>query len=193
MTSMQDTRSAAGISLTGKALRILAGVAFLTASAKIQVPFWPVPMTLQIAAMMMLAAGFGLRLGTATMVAYLAAGAAGLPVFAGTPEKGIGLAYMLGGTGGYLAGFLAATIIVGFAADRLPKLALLPAMALGLVAIYALGLGWLVQFVPGDKLLAYGFTPFILGDAVKITIAALALWGAPEALRAKLRGAGLDR
>ncbi|MYM55031.1 biotin transporter BioY [Thalassovita mangrovi] len=194
MTSTPTSQTAApGATRTGQALRVLAGVALLTASAKIQVPFWPVPMTLQIAAMMVLAAAYGLRLGSATMIAYLAVGAAGLPVFAGTPEKGIGLAYMLGGTGGYLAGFLAATVIVGFAADRLAKLALWPAMAMGLVAIYALGLGWLAQFVPGDKLLAYGFTPFILGDAVKITIAALLVWAAPKALMVKLRGAGLDR
>ncbi|MBR9650027.1 biotin transporter BioY [Thalassovita aquimarina] len=193
MNSTQNTQSAAsGASLTGKALRVLAGVALLTASAKIQVPFWPVPMTLQVAAMMFLAAGFGLRLGTATMLAYLAAGAAGLPVFAGTPEKGIGLAYMLGGTGGYLAGFLAATAIVGFAADRLPKLATLPAMLLGLGAIYALGLAWLAQFVPADKLLTYGFTPFIAGDLVKVALAAMLIMGAPKVLMAKLRGTGSD-
>lgn len=181
-----------GATRTGQALRVLAGVALLTASAKIQVPFWPVPMTLQVAAVMMLAAAYGLRLGTATMIAYLAVGAAGLPVFAGTPEKGIGLAYMLGGTGGYLAGFLAAMAIVGFATDRLPKLAILPALLLGLTAIYALGLGWLAQFVPADKLLTYGFTPFIAGDLVKVALAAMLIIGAPKALMNKLRGTGSD-
>ncbi|CUH64691.1 Biotin ECF transporter S component BioY [Thalassovita gelatinovora] len=192
MNPTHESQSVVGLKLTGQVLRVLAGVALLTASAKIQVPFWPVPMTLQVAAIMLLAASYGLRMGTLTMLTYLAVGAAGLPVFAGTPEKGIGLVYMLGGTGGYLAGFLAMTIIVGFAADRLPKLAILPAMGLGLVALYALGLGWLAQLVPGDKLLAYGFTPFIAGDLVKTILAAILFLGAPKALMAKLRGTDLN-
>jgi len=180
------------LTLQGQLIRIATGIALLTVSAKIQVPFWPVPMTLQVAALMMIAAAYGFRLGTATMAGYLIAGAAGLPVFAGTPEKGIGLAYMLGGTGGYLAGFLVATAIVGFAADRLPKLALWPAMLMGLAAIYALGLAWLAQFAPEGKLLAWGFTPFIAGDLVKITLAAVLVLGAPAALIAKIRGTSLD-
>lgn len=184
--------SAHTLSFPGQLIRVAAGVALLTVSAKIQVPFWPVPMTLQVCALMMIAAAYGLRLGTATMTAYLVAGAVGLPVFAGTPEKGIGLAYMLGGTGGYLAGFLAATAIVGFAADRLPKLALWPAMVVGLAAIYALGLGWLAQFAPEGKLLAWGFTPFIAGDMVKITLAAVLVLGAPAALLSKIRGTAPD-
>lgn len=180
------------LTLQGQLIRIATGIALLTVSAKVQVPFWPVPMTLQVAALMMIAAAYGLRLGTATMAGYLIAGAVGLPVFAGTPEKGIGLAYMLGGTGGYLVGFLVATAIVGFAADRLPKLALWPAMLAGLAAIYALGLAWLAQFAPEGKLLAWGFTPFIAGDLVKITLAAVLVLGAPAAWRHKIRGTSLD-
>ncbi len=159
--------------LTGGLLRICAGVALLTLSAKVQVPFWPVPMTLQVAAVM----------------AILAAGAMGLPVFAGTPEKGLGLAYMLGGTGGYLVGFVLAAALVGAAAERLPKIALWPAMLGGLAVIYALGLAWLAQFVPQDALLAYGVTPFILGDLVKITLAAVAIWSLPTRWLGTLRGA----
>lgn len=180
------------LTLQGQLIRIATGIALLTVSAKVQVPFWPVPMTLQVAALMMIAAAYGLRLGTATMAGYLIAGAVGLPVFAGTPEKGIGLAYMLGGTGGYLVGFLVATAIVGFAADRLPKLALWPAMLAGLAAIYALGLAWLAQFAPEGKLLAWGFTPFIAGDLVKITLAAVLVLGAPAAWHHKIRGTSLD-
>lgn len=191
---MKSTLGLANPSLTlqGQLIRIATGIALLTVSAKVQVPFWPVPMTLQVAALMMIAAAYGLRLGTATMAGYLIAGAVGLPVFAGTPEKGIGLAYMLGGTGGYLVGFLVATAIVGFAADRLPKLALWPAMLAGLAAIYALGLAWLAQFAPEGKLLAWGFTPFIAGDLVKITLAAVLVVGAPAAWRHKIRGTSLD-
>ena len=184
--------SATSLSLTDQVIRVATGVALLTVSAKVQVPFWPVPMTLQVAALMMIAATYGMRLGTSTMTAYLAAGAAGLPVFAGTPEKGIGLAYMMGTSGGYLAGFLVATVIVGYAADKLPKMALWSAMLAGLAAIYALGLAWLAQFAPDGKLLAWGFTPFIAGDLVKITLAAVVVLGAPAALIAKIRGTASD-
>ena len=188
MTSTQNLDAGAATNWTGNALRILVGVALLTASAKVQVPFWPVPMTLQIAVLMTLAATYGLRLGTANMAAYLAAGAAGLPVFAGTPEKGIGLAYMMGGTGGYLLGFLLATIVVALVAERLPKWALLPGMFAGIVAIYVPGLVWLAQFVPADKVFAYGFTPFIAGDSVKVILATILVLGLPAALMTKLRG-----
>lgn len=180
------------ISLPGQAMRVVAGVLLLTLSAKVQVPFWPVPMTLQVAAVMALAAAYGLRLGTATLVGYLMVGALGAPVFAGTPEKGIGLAYMVGGTGGYLLGFVAAAIIVGWAADHLRKLFLWPAMLLGLAMIYVLGLGWLAQFVPGDKILAYGFTPFIAGDLVKITLASVVVLGLPSGLLSRIRGTKSD-
>ncbi|WP_432448201.1 biotin transporter BioY [Aliiroseovarius marinus] len=181
-----ETRS---LSLSGQAIRIAIGVALLVASSKFQVPFYPVPMTLQVAAIMLIAATYGLRLGTATFAAYLAAGAAGLPVFAGTPEKGIGLAYMLGGTGGYLLGFLIATAIVGFVADRMHKLAIIPAMLAGLAVVYALGLLWLAQFAPDTTtLLAWGFTPFILGDLVKVAIAAVIAIKLPKALGSTIRG-----
>lgn len=191
MTTTANT-TAGGLSLPAQILRVATGVALLTVSAKVQVPFWPVPMTLQVAALMMIAATYGLRLGTSTMMGYLVAGAAGLPVFAGTPEKGIGLAYMMGTSGGYLVGFLVATAIVGYAADKLPKLALWPAMFAGLAAIYAFGLAWLAQFAPEGKLLAWGFTPFIAGDLVKITLAAVVVLGAPAALIAKIRGTASD-
>ncbi|WP_372570685.1 biotin transporter BioY [Ruegeria jejuensis] len=180
------------IGLPGQAARVVAGVLLLTLSAKVQIPFWPVPMTLQVAAVMALAAAYGLRLGTATVVGYLVAGALGFPVFAGTPEKGIGLAYMIGGTGGYLLGFVAAAVIVGWAADHLRKLFLWPAMLVGLAMIYALGLGWLAQFVPGDKVLAYGFIPFIAGDLVKITLASVVVLGLPTRLLSRIRGTRSD-
>ncbi|MEX0351108.1 MAG: biotin transporter BioY [Paracoccaceae bacterium] len=180
------------IGLPGQALRVVAGVLLLTLSAKVQVPFWPVPMTLQVAAVMALAAAYGLRLGTLTVLGYLMAGAVGFPVFAGTPEKGIGLAYIFGGTGGYLLGFVVATILVGWAADHLRKPFLWPAMLVGLAVIYVLGLGWLSQFVPGDKLLAYGFTPFVAGDLVKITLASVVVLGLPSGLLSRIRGCRSD-
>lgn len=184
--------SAGDMTPIGQILRVVAGVLLLTASAKIQVPFWPVPMTLQVAAVMAIAAAYGMRLGSATVIGYMVVGAAGLPVFAGTPEKGIGIAYMIGGTGGYLMGFVIATILVGWVADHLRKLFLVPAMLMGLAAIYVFGLGWLMQFVPADKVLAYGFTPFIAGDLVKIALAAVLVIGLPVGLMQKIRGAQPD-
>jgi len=157
----------------------LAGSLLLTLSAKIQVPFFPVPMTLQTGAVLLLAMACGWKLGGSAVLLYLGQGAAGLPVFAGAPEKGIGLAYMMGPTGGYLAGFLAAALLCGWLAERgwsrgLARTAL--AMLLGLAVIYALGLMWLGTLAGWDKpLLAWGFTPFILGDLAKVAVAAIAV------------------
>ncbi|WP_299664410.1 biotin transporter BioY [uncultured Ruegeria sp.] len=183
---------AGALTPVGQMLRVGLGILLLTASAKIQVPFWPVPMTLQVAAVMMIAAAFGARLGTATVIGYMVAGAMGLPVFAGTPEKGIGLAYMMGGTGGYLLGFVVASFIVGWVADNLRKMFLAPAMLAGLAVIYVLGLGWLAQFVSADKVLVYGFSPFIVGDLVKIALAAFLVIGLPTGLMQKIRGSQSD-
>ncbi|MDP2699375.1 biotin transporter BioY [Thalassospira sp.] len=154
-------------------LMVLAGVAILTASAKITVPFWPVPMTLQTMAVMAIALASGPRLGGATFLAYLAAGAVGLPVFAGTPERGIGLAYMAGPTGGYLLGYLMAILLVGAWAQGRRPLARFAIMMAGMVPVYVLGLAWLAVFVPLEKVAELGFTPFIAGDTIKIALVAL--------------------
>ena len=94
------------------------GSLLLIASAKVQVPFWPVPMTMQTFAVLVIGMTFGPRLGAATVLLYLVQGAVGLPVFAGTPAKGIGIAYMVGPTGGYLIGFVAAAYLAGRLAMR---------------------------------------------------------------------------
>ena len=151
---------------------VLLGMCLITLSAKIQVPFWPTPMTLHTLAVMAIAVAAGPRLATATLFAYLAAGAAGLPVFSGTPERGIGLAYMAGPTGGYLVGYLAAGWITGTLAQGRGTFGKVGAMLAGLAAVYALGLAWLALFVPADRLLDLGFTPFILGDLTKIAVVA---------------------
>lgn len=162
---------------------LVAGVLALTASAKIQVPFYPVPMTFQPLVVLLLGAGYGLRLGGATVASYLAVGAAGLPVFAGTPEKGIGLAYMMGPTGGYLLGFLIAAMAVGWLARRgwdRHFLTMAAAMVIGTALIYLPGVAWLGSVVGWDKpVLEWGLYPFLYGDALKIVIATIAgpaLW-----------------
>lgn len=161
------------------AIVVLAGSMLLTAAAKISLPFYPVPMTLQTLVVLCLGMALGPRLGALTVLAYLAQGAVGLPVFAGTPEKGIGLAYMLGSTGGYLLGFVVAAWVVGCLAklrwDR-SILTTIAAMLIGNAVIYAFGLIWLGSVVGWDKpILAWGMTPFLLGDLAKVLIAAAVL------------------
>lgn len=152
---------------------VLAGAALITASAKTTVPFWPVPMTLQTMAIMAIALATAPRMAVATMLTYLAAGAVGLPVFAGTPERGIGIAYMMGPTGGYLAGYLVAAGLVGALARGRGAFGRFVVMMGGMVPVYLLGLAGLSAFVPSEKVLALGFTPFILGDTIKIALVAL--------------------
>ena len=169
------------------------GAALLTLSAKIKVPFYPVPMTLQTLALAVLAASFGARLAVATVLLYLAEGLAGLPVFTNTPPAAAGLAYMVGPTGGYLVGFVAAAFLIGRLAERgwdrsLPLL--FGAMLLGDAMILGLGAGWLAFGAPGlglDKAVQAGVAPFLLGAIVKEALGAsfvVATWGLVRKLRA---------
>lgn len=157
-------------------LLVVVGSLALAISAKIQVPFYPVPMTMQTFVVLGIGMAMGWKLGAATVLLYLAEGALGLPVFSGTPEKGIGLAYMLGGTGGYLLGFVAAAAVVGFLAERgwdRSFFGTALAMLLGNVMIYVPGLIWLGALFGWDKpILVWGLTPFLLGDLTKLLLAA---------------------
>jgi biotin transport system substrate-specific component len=155
---------------------VLIGVLALTVSAKVQIPFYPVPMTMQTLVVLLTGIAFGTRLGVATVLIYLGVGALGLPVFAGTPEKGVGLAYMLGPTGGYLAGFVLAAATCGWLAergwDRRP-VTTAAAMLAGNALIYLPGLLWLGTVVGWDKpVFQWGLTPFLLGDLAKLALAA---------------------
>lgn len=154
-------------------LTVLAGAAVMTLAAKVQIPFWPVPMTLHTLAVMAFAVALGPRLAVSIFLAYLAAGAAGLPVFSGTPERGIGLAYMAGPTGGYLIGYLVASWLVGALAQGRGVLGRVSAMLAGMLAIYAVGAAWLALHVPAGQLLAVGVMPFLLGDLTKIGVVAV--------------------
>ena len=157
----------------------VAGTALLWASAKVQIPFFPVPMTMQTFVVLFLGFALGSRLGAATVLLYLVEGALGLPVFAGTPEKGIGLAYMVGPTGGFLAGFVVAAYVTGWLAergfDRRLVTAALASLA-GLVPIYALGLAWLGAVIGWDKpVLEFGLYPFLPAEALKLALLAAVL------------------
>lgn len=166
-------------SLAVKAAIAVAGSVLLAVSAKLQVPFYPVPVTMQTLVVLVLGMTLGSRLAFATLALYLVEGLAGLPVFAGTPEKGIGFAYMMGPTGGYLLGYLIAATLTGWLAERgfdrsLPKAAL--ALAIGNLAIYVPGLLWLGAVIGWDKpVLQYGLIPFLAGDALKLALGACLL------------------
>ncbi|KAA0920656.1 biotin transporter BioY [Aquicoccus porphyridii] len=156
---------------------IVAGVGALVLAANIRVPMWPVPVTMQTLAVLMIGAGYGLRLGLVTVLAYLALGAAGVAVFAG---ESAGLAYMAGPTGGYLVGFVVAAGLMAALARRgwdRTVLRMGAAMILGNAAIYACGLAWMSALFAADKgmgwVLQYGMVNFLPGDALKIALAAM--------------------
>lgn len=151
---------------------VVLGSLILWASAKISVPFWPVPMTLQTGAVALIAAAYGSRLGFATVVLYLLEGAAGMPVF----QAGGGLAYLLGPTGGYLFGMAIEAAIIGWLAERGADrnvFKLFGVMVVGDVIVFAVGLLWLGSVIGWDKpVLQLGLYPFVLGDLVKLALAA---------------------
>ena len=174
-----------GFRLKQAALVIL-GVAALAIAAKIRVPMWPVPMTMQIFAVLTIGAAYGLRLGLGTVLAYLAVGALGFDVFTSSSATSNGLAYMAGPTGGYLVGFAVAAALMGRFAeagwDRSP-LMLAGAGLIATAAIYAFGLPWMAYLFLAEKgaawVLHWGMTAFLIGDVLKIALAALlipAVW-----------------
>ncbi len=166
-----------------RALLVMLGVAALALAAKIQVPVWPspVPVTLTTFAVLSIGAAYGPKLGLATILAYLGLGALGWDVFAGSSAEASGLAYMAGSTGGYLAGYVLATLALGQAARRgwdRSVLGTAGAFALGTALIYLPGVLWLGVLYGFDApIFAWGVTPFLIGDALKAGLAALVLPG----------------
>jgi biotin transport system substrate-specific component len=154
------------------ALLAVVGSLILWASAKVQVPFWPVPMTMQPMVVLLIGALYGPGLGVATVLLYLAEGAMGLPVFAGTPARGIGIPYMLGPTGGYMVGWLFAAALAGWVVARTRRaLPIVLALTAGMALIYLCGFAWLATHIGAQAAFAKGVVPFVLGDALKIGLA----------------------
>jgi len=154
----------------------LIGTVLLAISAKIKIPFYPVPMTMQTLVVLIIGVGFGWKLGVATISLYLFEGIIGLPVFSGTPEKGIGLVYFTGPTMGYLIGFLVATFLAGkFNFDNnLIKNFLKLTFATSF--IYILGMFWLGTLIGWDKpIFKLGAQPFLLAELFKILLATFAI------------------
>jgi biotin transport system substrate-specific component len=169
--------------LIKQAALVVAGIALLAIAAKIRVPMWPVPITMGTFAVLTIGAAYGPRLGLATIMGYMIVGALGFDVFASSSAESAGLTYMMGGTGGYLLGYVLATLALGWAAragwDR-SVWGMAAAMLIGTALIYIPGLLWLGQLYGWDQpILAWGLTPFLVGDALKLVLAALlvpALW-----------------
>ena len=156
---------------------VAAGIAALVLASKIRVPMWPVPVTMQTFAVLLIGTAYGLRLSLVTVLGYLVLGAAGMAVFAG--EKA-GLAYMAGPTGGYLVGFAAAMALMGVLARRgwdRSALRMAGAMVLGNAVIYGFGLAWMSWLFAASKgmgwVLQYGMVNFLAGDVLKLVLAAM--------------------
>ena len=165
---------------------VLIGTLLITAAAKINVPTWPVPVTLQSFAVAALAGAFGWRIGTATVIAYLIEGAIGIPVFA----TGGGIAYLVGPTGGFLLGFVPMAYIIGRAADMggsTRVLMLTVSMLIADAVLFALGFSWLLALGSSAKWLdqsnligsafAKAVQPFLIWDALKMVFAAVTVTG----------------
>ena len=159
----------------------LLGSIILAVSSKIKIPFYPVPMTMQTLAVLVIGVLFGWKLGIATIILYLFEGIIGLPVFAGTPEKGVGLIYFTGPTMGYLIGFIPAVFFSGllrvdFKYNLFVRFILNFALySFSVSFIYIFGLIWLNNFVQADQLLAFGALPFLPAEILKISILSVAV------------------
>jgi biotin transport system substrate-specific component len=169
--------------LVKQAVMVVLGIMLLTVMAKIKVPMWPVSISMGTFAVLAVGAAYGPRLGLATIMGWMILGALGMDVFQSSSADVNGVTYMMGSTGGYLLGYVLAVLALGLAARRgwdrsVFWMAL--AMLIGNAIIYVPGLLWLGQIYGWDQpILAWGLTPFLIGDALKLVLAALlvpALW-----------------
>ena len=149
----------------------LIGTLALTISAKIKIPFYPVPMTMQTFMVLFLGISFGYKIGVVTVMLYLLEGILGLPVFSNSPEKGIGIAYFVGPTMGYLIGFVFASFLAGFLKYNSNFFLTFIKLLLSTSIIYILGVFWLGNLIGWDKpILQLGVYPFLLAELFKILL-----------------------
>ena len=157
-------------------LVVFAGTLILAVSSKIKIPFYPVPMTMQTLIVLSLGALFGWKIGIATIILYLFEGMIGLPVFAGTPEKGLGLVYFVGPTMGYLIGFIPAVFFSGLLRVHIKYNLIIKFILYFIIYtfsvsfIYLFGLIWLTNFVPVEKIWLLGALPFLPAELLKVLI-----------------------
>ena len=171
---MELTKSLTQPKVIKSLLAILFGSIALTISAKIKIPFYPVPMTMQTFVVLFLGISLGYKIGLATIGLYLLEGIVGLPVFSNSPEKGVGLLYFTGPTMGYLIGFLIACYLASMIKFEDSYFVILGKLVLATSTIYILGLLWLGTLIGWDKpIFALGAKPFLLAEIFKISILAL--------------------
>ena len=147
------------------------GTALITISAKIKIPFYPIPMTMQTFVILLIGVTLGYKMGLATVGLYLFEGIIGLPVFASSPEKGIGIAYFIGPTMGYLIGFLHAVYFAGLFKYDKGIINTFLKLIFSVSFIYILGLVWLGVLIGWDKpIFKLGAQPFLLAELLKILL-----------------------
>ena len=152
-------------------LVIFLGSVLLAVSAKIKIPFYPVPMTMQTFVVLFLGISFGYKIALATVSLYLIEGILGLPVFSNSPERGVGLAYFTGPTMGYLIGFLTACFLASYIKVSDNYLIIITKLILSVSSIYILGILWLGTLIGWDKpIFELGVTPFLLAEIFKISL-----------------------
>ena len=159
------------IKLIKTLLIILLGSLALTVSAKIKIPFYPVPMTMQTFMVMFIGLSFGYKIGLATVSLYLLEGIVGLPVFSNSPERGTGLVYFTGPTMGYLVGFLSACYFTKFVNQKDNLFKIFIKLVISVSTIYILGVIWLGSLIGWEKpILSLGVYPFLLAELFKIIL-----------------------
>ena len=155
-------------------LIIFLGSVLLAISAKIKIPFYPVPMTMQTFVVLFFGISFGYKIALATVSLYLIEGILGLPVFSNSPERGIGLAYFTGPTMGYLIGFLTACFLASYIKISDNYLIIITKLILSVSSIYILGILWLGTLIGWDKpIFELGVAPFLLAEVFKISLLAI--------------------
>ena len=171
---MELTRNISQTKILRSLLAIILGSIALTISAKIKIPFYPVPMTMQTFVVLFLGVSLGYKIGLASVALYLFEGIMGLPVFSNSPEKGVGLIYFTGPTMGYLIGFLTASFLASRINITDKFLLVLLKLIIATSTIYLFGLLWLGTLIGWEKpIFALGAKPFLLAEAFKIMLLAL--------------------
>ena len=174
INNMELTKNIPQIKIIKSLLVIILGSIALTISAKIKIPFYPVPMTMQTFVVLFLGVSFGYKIGLASVSLYLLEGIVGLPVFSNSPEKGVGLIYFTGPTMGYLIGFLTASYLASKINSEDNFILILTKLTIATSTIYIFGLLWLGTLIGWDKpIITLGAKPFLLAEISKVVLLAL--------------------
>ena len=171
---MELTKNISQVKIIKSLFAIILGSIALTISAKIKIPFYPVPMTMQTFVVLFLGVSLGYKIGLASVGLYLLEGILGLPVFSNSPEKGVGLIYFTGPTMGYLIGFLIASFLASKVNSKDNLILVILKLTVATSTIYVLGLFWLGTLIGWDKpIFELGAKPFLLAESFKIVLLAI--------------------